>query len=851
MECREQFRSIAFSRDGKTVLTPGLNLEARLWNAATGQSIGKPLRHESNIKGAEFSPDGNLVLTWSHNDRTARLWDASTGRPIKTPMVHRYGVDAAEFSPDGKSVLTASADGSCRLWDTATVLPIGAPLEPEASGKITPFWKLSFSPDGKTFLIQFDPDHTVHLVYATSGSRIGKPLAHVGEARVAAFSPDGKTVLTGSPDGSARLWDAATGQQLGAPVVHPGRVWAAAYSPDCRSFLTASEGGEAWLWEIPPGLPLGQPLDRDSAYLAAFSPDGTTILTSSLGEVGRLWDARTGSPIGQPMKDPDLWTAVFSPDGKTILTGSRNNSVRLWDAATGQPVSQPIRLSDAPPADIADGQGGIIADWQGRVVSTVAYNRSGTMFLAINRAGTVVLWDATSQREVAHQTNADCAAFSPDGRFVAIGSRDKTAQLWDIATGGSVGAPLKHDGPVLSVAFSPDGKTIATGSGDRTAQLWNTKSSQPVGLRLPHQQSVFRVLFGPDGKTVVTEEHDILRLWDAGATAAAIGRPLMIKRNARFVKFSSDGKKFLTTDRNGGLRLWDVATLQPIGPDLRHDGSLDHVDYSPDGRSIVMSPGRLWRLPALVGGDLDYIKLWVETMTGMEVEDGGNIKGLEASVWQERHDRLRELGGPPKMDPGWLVDPILFGADPTASARAWMERKRWAEAEAAFTEVIRARPLRSTGWLEHGRFYVMRSEPEKALADFVQALVLGSRDPKLVSDIIASDERFDRALGLLPRDSNVLSVELLFRRAVHLGRQDRLDEARAVLARAGTVPWEKAEGWGLSPAPGHLLALLGCSDQISALLRNYQQTTNPHWANEIAWSCGAGPGRGLRSRRAG
>src|SRR5436305_1774326 len=79
------------------------------------------------FKAMAFSPDGKAVLTGSA-DPTARLWDAATGQPIGPPLEHRAAVDAVSFSPDGKAVLTTSADKTARLWDAATGPPIGPPL---------------------------------------------------------------------------------------------------------------------------------------------------------------------------------------------------------------------------------------------------------------------------------------------------------------------------------------------------------------------------------------------------------------------------------------------------------------------------------------------------------------------------------------------------------------------------------------------------------------------------------------------------------------------------------------------------------------------------------------------------
>ena len=150
-------RAVAFSPDGKAVLTGSDDKTVRLWDAATGKPIGPPWPHQGRGLAVAFSPDGKTVLTGS-DDKTARLWDAATGKALGPPLAHQGAVCAVAFSPDGKTVLTGSEDKTARLWDAATGKPIGPPLE------------------------------------------------HQGAVRAVAFSPDGKAVLTGSDDKTARLW---------------------------------------------------------------------------------------------------------------------------------------------------------------------------------------------------------------------------------------------------------------------------------------------------------------------------------------------------------------------------------------------------------------------------------------------------------------------------------------------------------------------------------------------------------------------------------------------------------------------------------------------------------------------
>ena len=95
--------------------------------------LGRPLTHQGAVNTVAYSPDGKTVLTASV-DGTARVWDAATGQPIGPPLTHQDGVYAVAYSPDGKTVLTGSDDNTARLWDVVSGRPIGPPLRHQGAG---------------------------------------------------------------------------------------------------------------------------------------------------------------------------------------------------------------------------------------------------------------------------------------------------------------------------------------------------------------------------------------------------------------------------------------------------------------------------------------------------------------------------------------------------------------------------------------------------------------------------------------------------------------------------------------------------------------------------------------------
>src|SRR5215470_6807580 len=218
-----------------------------------------------------------------------------------------------------------------------------------------------------------------------------------------------------------------------------------------------------------------------------------------------------------------------------------------------------------------------------------------------NSAASRQLWSAVVYGEgdrntvpmlvLPQETKVHVAVFSADGRRILTASADKTARLWDVATGAPIGEPMRHDDEVVDAAFSPDGARVVTASKDRTARLWDAATLKPVGEPMRHEHPLDRVAFNSTGTRIVTEcvEAGLVRLWD-GATGTPVGEVMPhndgsaeeITTTSKPATFSADGK-LLTTMEGGSPRNWDAASGRISGKALR---------LPPGGKRPVVSPDR-------------------------------------------------------------------------------------------------------------------------------------------------------------------------------------------------------------------------------------------------------------------
>ena len=363
---------IAIGPGGKTVVigykSPQLwRLYGNGWKAEDDTFDG----HEDRLWNVAFSSDGKFLVTTSH-DRTARVWDAEEVKELAVLRGHKNAVTSAVFSPGGETVFTTGDDWTVRAWDAALPaqgVTLRKGFDPFPEGSVSPNGELAvvikdgvaelretaterlvaelrghegrvsealFSPDGK-FLVTRG-EKPAALVREGSSGRILLELEGLEEGDYKIyFTPDGRYVLaSGRNNATTRVWESGTGKLFHTPV--GGTTTAPIFSPDSSLVLTGrDQRGVREVLEVGTGKKLGE-LSETEGHVkqAAFSPDSKYLVT--VAELLRVRNARTLESISEAMNPPPLGFDIsFSRDGNLVAVVGRH--VRIFETQTGRLVS--------------------------------------------------------------------------------------------------------------------------------------------------------------------------------------------------------------------------------------------------------------------------------------------------------------------------------------------------------------------------------------------------------------------------------------------------------------------------------------------------------------------------------
>ncbi len=606
------------------------------------------------VSAVAFSPDGRMLAASSlagKKESQLLLWDLDRrgAPPTALPGPADEFIYALSFRPDGKALAAADEAGVVFLWDLQRLGDPPVVLAEHEAGA----WSLAFSPDGRRLAVGAKRDDTVllldlsdpdaGLVFGAAETPVRDPVSEGGfypGGVPVAFSPDGRTLASGSRRGSVRLWDP------GAPTKpvreyrgHEGPVWSLAFDPHGNRLASGGRDAIVKVWDmrdaaIPPRVLGGH--EKEVVSLA-FSPDGETLASGSIDNTVQLWDLSSPGARAVVLRSDyeNVYDVAFSPDGFRLASAAPEGGLRLWDL---RPSGQPSAL---PGHD-----GG---------TNAVTFSPDGEI-LGVTVDQSVRLWklsDLTAAPTVlqGHTGNVWSATFSPDGKMLSSTSKDGV-KLWRLGSPIEEIAEFPATDP-WAAPFSPDGKTLATAGWNEDIEmfvrLWDLGElgAEPAILRTEMTRWISEIAFSPDGRRLVaTGREGIIHLEDLerpGAGAEVLrGHEGMIWS----VVFSPDGTRLASGGGDRTVRLWDLAV--PGAPSSvlgRHDDAVLRVRFSPDGKYLASSSKdtsiRLWDLsspgtpPALLHGHESAVWALAFSPDSKILASGAEAKGV--LLWDLTH----------------------------------------------------------------------------------------------------------------------------------------------------------------------------------------------------------------------
>ncbi|MGF9764960.1 hypothetical protein AAII07_58910, partial [Microvirga sp. 0TCS3.31] len=620
--------ALSFSKDGCYLATGGGRRDntVRVWSIHSGKEL-RAFQHPLGITSVAFSPDGKFILS-GNEDGIARLWSMEGSREVwrynendGTVKLSSGGIRSVGFSKDGLQAFTLGM--TLRAWSTvelpwklvvetkdiiqaAAFAPAGRLLTLSSTlGNRDPY--LVVSRDNNRYAasagrnIQVRSTDTDEVIFSHEFDQQSLGLFPVPIA----LSPDGNRFVASNPQSQLIMLNLDNGNASSLAESHEVILESSAFSDDGRLAILGSAGGSVYLWSVQEGAIIGKFSHGAGVAAVALSQDHKLALTGGKNGL-KLWSIETEQQLWS-FNDPTLEvnTVDFSPDGSLMLAASSDRTA-VWSlqnlknpqlirklggvyrhGAWFSADSKSILLSNgAEPVLVSVSDGSLqtrlsTGDFElYRKLIHGSFVKAGKLY-SRNIDG--------SEHEIVLPTNLlmdvpdGLWSAGPNG-FSVLSGDNAWHQLDKLTLAG-------HKAPVIAAAFSADSKRVLTGSEDGQAFMWmaNTgelrKSFTVRGVEpffQPRSRYVESVAFSPDDRWVVTGGGFSVRIWPDGGGTPTIELSTSTGY-VNSVSFTADGRLISAVTSDGSVWLWDAQSGAQLARSVvLRDGSW--VSVQPGGR---------------------------------------------------------------------------------------------------------------------------------------------------------------------------------------------------------------------------------------------------------------------------
>jgi WD40 repeat protein/serine/threonine protein kinase len=516
-------------------------------------------RHWGTVRQLAFHPDGKLLASCNYG--TACLWDAASMSELA--VLEHLSITCLTFTPRAQGLVCGSFQ-TVRSIEIRGLRSRSSDIEVKAN-TILPA--------------------TVELVEKWSFQ------AHDAQILTVAISRDARLLITGSVDKTVRLWDLSVEPPRPLAVLRGFKepVTSVAVSPD-NMLLAAGSGATVLVWDLSKlatvlvnsknDSPTGRQEPAEKAAPKP-TPNPSSASRKSIESLPFL-DEKDVALVATITNRTGLSPVAFSHDGKTLATGA-DGGIRLWDVTPKSAPKLRLKLKG-------------VANW------CVAFSCDDRWLASTGVNATAYLWDlskvAENSEPITQVPNTDqtsCVAFSPDNRTLAAGGYHVgTVGLWDLSESPPRTLhPLSANSYALTVRFSPDGKSLALGHWDNSAQLVDVSGEKPLikqtlEMVRPARSASWsrdsrRLIFSGGILSEGLYRIDLIDSESGNRTAFTLP-----EHGADCVTISADGKTLAAGTHHGKVYLWPSVDASATPAVLSHDGAVHTLAFSPNGNALAV-----------------------------------------------------------------------------------------------------------------------------------------------------------------------------------------------------------------------------------------------------------------------